>query len=390
MLLAPAGQSVSVQLYNLKSQYVATLEEVRSVQERALRDIQERAAKEQELRQDLQGTRDKVDRLKSMLEGAAKELRTEVQDLRGEHQELEGELRALVDMAQKGYLEESENRAAAAAELKRQATSCAEKQASDRAKREALVERVRQEVTSAMQAQTEQEANALAQSTEFIREVNVALQSEGSERARRDQTIEQAVQVTKSMVVEVNSRLREASDALNVEVASRQKDNERRKQETEEMWQNIWLQQRKVEAQHSGQIVTGGSSARPVGVYTAQSATPRGDARQSASGYGAAMVSSISASQALGQVSSIGGSRTQIQNSTQIQGISRGSIVSQSPERKKTELQQGVTVLPRQVPVQWIGPNVSGSVMSSMVVPGLISPRQVQSPVTSQVQLLRS
>jgi len=408
MILAPAGGAQysgplgAGALYNLKTQFVATLEEVRTIQERAARDIRERAAKEQELREDLQGTREKVDRLKSMLEGTARELRTEVQDLQSEHQELEVELRALVDVAQKGFQSESEDRTDAAAKLKRQATSLSEKQAADRKRREAVVDKVRQEVSAAVQAQIEQEANALAQSTEFIREVNVALQSEGSERARRDQAIEQSVQVTRSMVTEVNEKLQETSSALNQEVASRQKDNARQKAESESMWETIRLQQRRVEAQQLGWSaqLTGASApkagdgigvsslaARPVSVCTPPMMTDT-DVRQ-VRAQGHPEVQSQFQSQGSIQSQVIGQPQAQRQARTQQQFGSMASSrnsVSQSPERRSLALQQGLVVLPRQVPVQWIGPSGGGSMISSMV-PQKLSPRQMQSPVTSQVQL---
>lgn len=427
---AVAVTAGSAHLHNFKSQVVGTLEEVRSIQERAARDIRERAAKEQELREELQGTRDKVDRLKTMLEGTARDLRSEVQDLRNEHQELESELRALVDMAQQGYQTESENRSNAAADLQRQAAGCTENQAADRKKREDMVARVRQEVTASVQAQIEQEATALAQSTEFIREVNVALQSEGTERARRDQGIEQAVQVTRTMVTEVSDKLQEAQAALDREVASRQKDNECRKVESEEMWENIRLQQRKVEAQQLGQLSTGAStpravdgvaSARPVVMGASQSAASRGDPLQRSSGYAvAASDSEVRQVQTQGQASPQAVAQSQ---STQFQ--SQGSIrahvlaqpqaqshghaqqqlgpltasqqthvVSKSPERRRPGAQQGMVILPqsllslnRQVPVQWMGPNASGSNSGSSTishrVPQPFSPRQVQSPPVS-------
>jgi hypothetical protein len=198
----------------MQQELTMILEEVKKMQERTSSARRERAARDRDLRDDLEAQRAATAKLSSSLDCAVVELQKEMADLQAEHSELTQEYQTLFQKIRSDLQGEVEAREARRAELMQQIGAYDALADAEAACRLQQMMDTREEVVSTLQRQVEQETAATDQGNSFIWEVNSLLETETIERARRDVAIMSSVGSVSDAVLQASDRLNEAEQDL--------------------------------------------------------------------------------------------------------------------------------------------------------------------------------
>eukprot|EP00747_Dinoflagellata_sp_TGD_P166293 gnl/TRDRNA2_/TRDRNA2_188873_c0_seq1.p1 gnl/TRDRNA2_/TRDRNA2_188873_c0~~gnl/TRDRNA2_/TRDRNA2_188873_c0_seq1.p1 ORF type:complete len:337 (-),score=76.09 gnl/TRDRNA2_/TRDRNA2_188873_c0_seq1:164-1120(-) len=213
--------NVAAELMKMQRELDSVAEDLATARSRAQAAREERRVRCQELLDDVAAQRERTRRLGEVLDGAVMELRDEVGKLKREHDELVGDLQGLIQHMQNSLKAEGEARLSTIGELQARVQDLDAQVEAETAKREQLVEIMRDEAMHTMEAQVMQESQALEQGVQFIHEVRVALDQETAERSRRDQAIRANAEFMEGDVSRVRTLLEDTADTLQKEITGR-------------------------------------------------------------------------------------------------------------------------------------------------------------------------